>query len=319
MNGYWLINKILPVTLAETTMFKDLPMTEMAELLEELATFDGGSVCSPIKGARFFRNTKQTRRKPLLYTPGICIVASGYKLGHLGGKTFRYDAGNYLVTPISMPFECETFPNGNEPLLGLYIDIDLAQLNDLISQVDLHTDMQAHTVSDLQLAIGPSVMDDEMKDATIRLLKAHRSEEETRILGPAYVREIHYRALCGRQAPVLLSAARGNGTMAQVLNAISLMERSYQDKFDIKQLAVSAHMSTSAFHKAFKDITADSPLQYLKKIRLAKARDLIVQRKMRANLAASEVGYESPSQFSREFKRYFGESPADVMREMRSA
>ena len=294
-------------------------MTEMAELLEELATFDGGSVNSPIKGVRFFRNTKQTRRKPLLYTPGICIVASGYKLGHLGGKTFRYDAGNYLVTPISMPFECETFPNGNEPLLGMYIDIDLAQLNDLISQVDLHAGMQSHTVSDLQLAIGPSVMDDEMKDATIRLLKAHRSEQEARILGPAYLREIHYRALCGSQAPVLLSAARGNGTMAQVMNVISLMERSYQDKFDIKQLAVSAHMSTSAFHKAFKDITADSPLQYLKKIRLTKARDLIVQRKMRANLAASEVGYESPSQFSREFKRYFGESPADVMREMRSA
>ena len=294
-------------------------MTEMAELLEELATFDGGSVSSPIKGVRFFRNTKQTRRKPLLYTPGICIVASGYKLGHLGGKTFRYDAGNYLVTPISMPFECETFPNGNEPLLGLYIDIDLAQLNDLISQVDLHADTQSHTVSDLQLAIGPSVMDDEMKDATIRLLKAHRSEQEARILGPAYLREIHYRALCGSQAPVLLSAARGNGTMAQVMNVISLMERCYQDKFDIKQLAVSAHMSTSAFHKAFKDITADSPLQYLKKIRLTKARDLIVQRKMRANLAASEVGYESPSQFSREFKRYFGESPADVMREMRSA
>ena len=294
-------------------------MTEMAELLEELATFDGGSVNSPIKGVRFFRNTKQTRRKPLLYTPGICIVASGYKLGHLGGKTFRYDAGNYLVTPISMPFECETFPNGNEPLLGMYIDIDLAQLNDLISQVDLHAGMQSHSVSDLQLAIGPSAMDDEMKDATIRLLKAHRSEQEVRILGPAYLREIHYRALCGSQAPVLLSAARGNGTMAQVMNVISLMERSYQDKFDIKQLAVSAHMSTSAFHKAFKDITADSPLQYLKKIRLTKARDLIVQRKMRANLAASEVGYESPSQFSREFKRYFGESPADVMREMRSA
>lgn len=294
-------------------------MPEMAELLENLATNDGGSVNSPIKGVRFFKNSKQTRRKPLLYTPGICIVASGYKLGHLGGKTFRYDAGNYLVTSISMPFECESFPNGNEPLLGMFIDIDLVQLNDLIRQVDLHTDLHAHTASDYQLAIGPSVMDAEMKDATIRLLKAHRSEQEARILGPAYVREIHYRALCGSQAPVLLSAARGNGTMSQVLNAISLMERSYQDKFDIKQLAVSAHMSTSAFHKAFKDITADSPLQYLKKIRLAKARDLTVQSKMRANLAASEVGYESPSQFSREFKRYFGESPADVMREMRSA
>ena len=294
-------------------------MPDMAALLEELATFDGGSVSSPIKGVRFFKNTKPTRRKPLLYTPGICIIASGYKLGHLGGQTFRYDAGNYLVTSIAMPFECESFPSGNEPLLGLFIDIDLVQLNDLIRQANLLDDLHAHADKDFQLAIGPSVMDEEMKDATIRLLKAHRSEQETRILGPAYVREIHYRALCGSQAPVLLSAARGNGTIAQVLNAIGLMERSYQDKFDIRQLAVSAHMSTSAFHKAFKDITADSPLQYLKKIRLAKARDLIVQRKMRANLAATEVGYESPSQFSREFKRYFGESPADVMREMRSS
>jgi len=291
----------------------------MAELLEELATVDGGSVHSPIKGVRFFKNTKQTRRKPLLYTPGICIVASGYKLGHLGGQTFRYDAGNYLVTSISMPFECESFPNGNEPLLGLFIDIDVVQLNDLIRQVDMHNEPRQTKPQDFQLAIGPSAMDEEMKDATIRLLKAHRSEQETRILGPSYVREIHYRALCGSQAPVLLSAARGSGSLAQVLNAINLMERSYQDKFDIKQLAVSAHMSTSAFHKAFKDITADSPLQYLKKIRLAKARDLIVQRSMRANLAASEVGYESPSQFSREFKRYFGESPAEVMREMRSS
>lgn len=305
--------------LAKSTPYKESPMTNMAELLEELATNDGGSVNSPLKGVRFFKNTKQTRRKPLLYTPGICIVASGYKLGHLGGKTFRYDAGNYLVTSISMPFECESFPNGDEPLLGMFIDIDLVQLNDLIRQVDLHNDLHDSAANDYPLAIGPSIMDEEMKDATVRLLKAHRSEQETRILGPAYVREIHYRALCGSQAPVLLSAARGNGSMAQVMNAIGLMERSYQDKFDIKQLAVSAHMSTSAFHKAFKDITADSPLQYLKKIRLAKARDLIVQRKMRANLAATEVGYESPSQFSREFKRYFGESPADVMREMRLA
>ena len=87
-------------------------MSDMAELLAELATCDGGSVNSPIKGVRFFKNTRAMRRKPLLYTPGICIVASGYKLGHLGGKTFRYDAGNYLVTSISMPFECESLLSG---------------------------------------------------------------------------------------------------------------------------------------------------------------------------------------------------------------
>jgi AraC-like DNA-binding protein len=98
-----------------------------------------------------------------------------------------------------------------------------------------------------------------------------------------------------------------------------MMEGSYSEKFDIQQLADSVHMSVSAFHKAFKDITADSPLQYLKKIRLSRARDLIVQQGMKAYLAADEVGYESPSQFSREFKRYFGRSPAELMRDVRSS
>ena len=123
-------------------------MTEMAELLENLATIDGGSVNSSIKGVRFFKNSKQIRRKPLLYTPGICIVASGYKLGHLGGKTFRYDAGNYLVTSISMPFECESFPNGKEPLLGMFIDIDLVQLNAQYAATLSHQTGEQHTILD---------------------------------------------------------------------------------------------------------------------------------------------------------------------------
>lgn len=292
-------------------------MSKMIDLLEELATNDGGAVESKLKGVRFFKDTRHVRRRPMLYNPGICIVASGHKEGTLGGQFFRYDADNYLVTSVAMPFECESFPDKDKPLLGMYIDIDMGQLNDLITQMDLQAEVDQLEDNDYPLGIGPSAMDEDMKDAAIKLLKALRSEKEARILAPGLVRELYYRALCGSQAPVLYSLAKGRSTFSQVARAINILKGNYSDKHDVQQLADSAHMSVSAFHKAFKEITADSPLQYLKKIRLAHARDLIVQQNMKAYLAADAVGYESPSQFSREFKRHFGQSPAEVMREMR--
>jgi transcriptional regulator GlxA family with amidase domain len=130
---------------------------------------------------------------------------------------------------------------------------------------------------------------------------------------------VYYRALCGSQAQMLYALARGDNTFSQVAGVISMMEAKYSEKIDVQQLADSARMSVSAFHKAFKEVTADSPLQYLKKIRLARARDMIVQQNMKAYLAAEAVGYESPSQFSREFKRHFHQSPAEFKREMSSA
>jgi transcriptional regulator GlxA family with amidase domain len=97
------------------------------------------------------------------------------------------------------------------------------------------------------------------------------------------------------------------------------MQNNYSEKLDVDQLADTARMSASAFHRAFKEIASDSPMQYLKKLRLTKARNLIVQENMKAYIAADKVGYESSSQFSREFKRYFGKSPAEMMRELRAA
>jgi AraC-like DNA-binding protein len=291
----------------------------MVELLKELATVDGDAVESPLDGVRFFKDTRHVRRRPMLYNPGICIVASGYKEGLLDGKHFRYDADNYLVTSVSMPFECESFPSEDEPLLGMYIDIDMAQLNDLIDQMDLKAEIVGKDGHGQPLGIGPSAMDRDMKDAAVKLLRALRTEREARILGPGLVREIYYRALCGTQARVLYSLAKGSNSFSKVARVINIMEGNYSEKLDVQQLADSAHMSVSAFHKAFKEITADSPLQYLKKIRLSRARDLIVQQNMKAYLAADAVGYESPSQFSREFKRHFGQNPAEVMREIRPA
>jgi transcriptional regulator GlxA family with amidase domain len=162
-------------------------------------------------------------------------------------------------------------------------------------------------------------MDKDMADATTRLVKCLQSEAASQILGPGLVREILYRALCGTQAPILYSLAMHGGAFAQVARALRVMQSDFSAKLDVEQLASTARMSASAFHRAFKDITSDSPMQYLKKVRLARAKDLMMQEGMKAYLAADKVGYESSSQFSREFKRYFGQSPAEIMREVRAA
>lgn len=292
-------------------------MSKLAELLQNFPEIDDGPSASRLNGVLLFKETRHIPRKPMVYDPGLCIVVQGHKIGYLGDQKFRYDAKQYLVTTVTMPFECETFASLEEPLRGLYIDIDMGQLHDLIGRMDVQTGIGKNGERMLPCGIGPAVMDEEMLDATMRLVKCLRSEAETRILGPGIIREILYWALRGTQAPVLYSLALHSGTFSQVARVLKVMQNDYAGKLDVEQLAKMAHLSVSAFHRAFKEITSDSPVQYLKKIRLTKARDLMLQESIKANIAADKVGYESASQFSREFKRYFGQSPAEMMRESR--
>lgn len=292
-------------------------MTQMTTLLEYFPHIGDGLSESTLTGVRFFQETKNIARKPMIYAPGICIVVQGHKIGYLGDMKFRYDAKQYLVTTVTMPFECETFASPEGPLRGLFIDIDLAPLRDLIGRIDEQAGIDNGAERTLHRGIGPAVLDEEMLNATTRLVKCLRSEIESQVLGPGIVREILYRALCGTQAPVLHSLAMHNGTFSQIARVIKIMQNDYACKLDVEQLADSAHLSVSAFHRAFKDVTSDSPMQYLKKIRLTKAKDFMLQENMKAYLAADRVGYESSSQFSREFKRYFGQTPAEMMREFR--
>jgi AraC-like DNA-binding protein len=287
----------------------------MTDLLKHFPTIDDGLFESRLEGVRFFKATRPIPRQPMVYDPGICIIAQGQKTGYLGGRQFQYDANHYLVTSVTMPFECEAFASPEKPLRGLFIDIDMAQLHDLIGRLGLHMKIGGTSEKGLPRGIGPAVMDADMADATTRLVKCLRTQAESQILGPGLVREILYRALCGTQAPVLYSLATYGGAFSQVAHALKIMQSDYADKFDVEQLAGTAGMSASAFHRAFKEITSDSPMQYLKKIRLNKAKDFMVQENMKAYIAADKVGYESSSQFSREFKRYFGQSPAEMTRE----
>jgi len=293
-------------------------MSRITELLQSFPAIADGPSGSRLDGVLFFQETTHVPRRPMVYNPGICIVVQGHKIGYLGGQTFRYDANHYLVTSVTMPFECETFASPEEPLRGLYIDIDMGQLRDLIGRMDLHPGVGNGGERTLPRGIGPAVMDEGMLDAVTRLVRCLQTETEAHILGPGLVREILYRALCGSQAPVLYALALHSGTFSQMALVLKIMQNDYAKKLDVEQLADTAHLSVSAFHRAFKEITSDSPMQYLKKIRLSKAKDLMVQESLKAYMAADRVGYESSSQFSREFKRHFGYSPAEMVRELRA-
>jgi len=270
---------------------------------------------SNLEGVRFFKSRHHTPRTPLIYDPGIFIVAQGRKKGYLSDRVFQYDANNYLVTSVPIPFECETFATSEAPFLGLYIDIEMPVLHELIGQLGEINGIKNTKINQTPKGVGPAQMDEDMYDAVIRLLKCLQSETEAQILGPGLIKEILYRVLCGTQSSSLFALATHTGNFASVSRALKSIHSDYASKLDVEQLAGLAGMSVSTFHRAFKDVTSESPVQYLKKIRLSKARDFIKNDKMKAYIAADNVGYESVSQFSREFKRYFGQSPADLIKE----
>lgn len=199
------------------------------------------------------------------------------------------------------------------------MDIDAAVLHDLMSCMARRAPWDGEPRGTLPPGIGPAAMDADMVDAVGRLLKTLHSETETRILGPGLVREILFRVLCGEQAPILYALGLHNGHFARIARVVKMIRTDYARKLDVETMAGQVNMSPSAFHRVFKEITSESPLQYLKKIRLTKARNFLMEQDMKAYMAADRVVYESPSQFSREFKRYFGKTPADMIRELRTA
>lgn len=290
-------------------------MSELAKLMADLDLKENEATETDLKGVRFFKIVENAPRTPIIYEPGIYIVAQGHKIGYLGKESFVYDQDNYLVNLVSIPFECETFGSPEEPLLGIYIEINVENLRSIIEQLNLSSHYSKVNQSSLSRGIGPAFLDSEMKDAVCRLVKCLRSKSDTQILGPGLINEIVYRALNGDQAAVLYSLAMPNGNFEHISKVLRIIENKYAEKLDIGQLADMANMSESKFHKAFKEVTSESPLQYLKKLRLNKAKYLISQECIKAYVAAYRVGYESPSQFSREFKRYFGYGPAEAMNE----
>jgi AraC-like DNA-binding protein len=187
----------------------------------------------------------------------------------------------------------------------LAVRLDMAVVSDLACRMELRRIPYAE---DVQSSVSATPIDIRMSDAAVRLLECLRSPIEADILGPGIMREIVYRVLCGPQGHALLALLNTNGQLAQVHVALQHIHRRYAEPLNVPGIAEE---SVSAFHHNFKTVTSTSPLQYLKAVRLHKARMLMRFEGVGAAIAAVRVGYESPSQFSREFKRYFGHNATE--------
>jgi AraC-like DNA-binding protein len=283
----------------------------MTSLLDSLAVRNGIHP-SAIEGVKLMRATQPMPRSPVLYEPGIFIVGQGRKRGYLGDQVFTYDAHNYLVLSVPLPFECETEASPSKPMLGVSIRVDLGVLAELLMKMDGHAAEPA-----IPQGIYSTRLDARLSEATVRLLECLGDPVEARVLGPQVTREITYRVLCGEQGGALRAAAALHSRFAQVNRALQRIHSEYANELSVDALADAAGMSPSAFHQNFKAVTSTSPLQYLKTIRLHKARMLMAYEGLRAGIAAERVGYESQSQFSREFKRLFGASPVEETERVR--
>ena len=285
----------------------------MIELLAALTTGEG--IHPPLlEGVQLMRMERYVPPVPVLYEPSIVVIAQGRKRGYVGGRVYTYDPYNYLVLTVPLPFECETEASPSQPLLGVSIRADLSVLSELMMNMDAPA-FPASAPEPLGICSTP--LNKPLSEAVTRLLEHLTNPETARILGPQTVREITYHVLCGEQGNALRAALTLNSQFSQMSRALRRIHSEYTQTLDINTLAKDANMSLSVFHRRFKELTSTPPLQYIKTVRLHQARMLMAREGASAGEAAYQVGYESPSQFSREFKRLFTKTPSEEAAQVR--
>ncbi|ESJ26377.1 AraC family transcriptional regulator [Cupriavidus sp. HPC(L)] len=295
----------------------------MAALIGRLAPAEGYTM-SALDAVKFLRANGPLPRTPVLYDPCIIVLCSGRKRGFFAGREFVYDAQHFLVLSLPIPFESQTEASPDEPMLAISIRVDLGVLAELALSVPPASAPAAPSAAESARSaevsgIHSTPLDDRLGDAVVRLLEALTSDMEAAVLGPAILREIYFRVLCGPQGEALRASLAYQSNFGRIGKALRMIHAGYDQPLSVDALASASAMSVAAFHAAFKAVTGTSPLQYIKATRLHKARMLMIQQGINASVAASQVGYESPSQFSREFKRFFGRSPIDEARMMKEA
>jgi AraC-like DNA-binding protein len=283
-------------------------LAELKSLVDAFAP-EEGMTPSPLAAVAFGRSASSLPRAPVLIDPCLVIVCQGRKRSYLGDQVFDYGPGQYLVASMPMPFESESFASPQEPLMVVKVKLDLALAGELALALDAGAESAVAPESMFAAAIDAPIA-----DAAVRLLRALGSPLETRLFGQTLVRELCFRVLTGERGAALRAGLAQRGHFGQIAKALQRIHVDYHQRLDVDTLAREANLSAAAFHAHFKTVTATSPIQYLKATRLHKARLLMVQDGVSASRASSRVGYESASQFSREFKRLFGRTPVEEQR-----
>jgi AraC-like DNA-binding protein len=284
-------------------------------LLHALAPEEGYNL-TPLPSVRILRSNRALSRTPVLYDPGIVIVCQGRKRGYFGDQLYLYDTDHYLAVAVPVPFSMETDATPQRPLLALYLHLDFGIAAELAAQIDGEgVTTQAYAPQSMM----STPMDEAMQISVLRFLEAMHQPLDAVVLGPSLLRELYFRVLTGAQGGSMREALAMRGQFGKIGRSLRLIHTEYMRPLDVTQLAEESGMSVPSFHSHFKAITQVSPMQYVKSTRLHQARLLMIREEMTAEAASHVVGYTSPSQFSREFKRLFGLTPAAESKRMRES
>lgn len=260
-----------------------------------------------IPGLVLVRRREPSQPLSLLHEPSICVIAQGAKRVQVGGDAYEYDAKRYLISSVDLPtFVQVVKASAEKPYLGLVLKIDQRGFSQLI--VDSHLPPPRPQRSSRGIATGEMTI--QLLAAFQRLVDLLDEPADIPVLAPMIEREICYRLLVGDQGARLRQMATAGSQSQQIARAIDWLKRHFAQPLRIDALAAQAHMSRSTFHRHFRQVTGMSPLQYQKRLRLNEARRLMLAGDHNTSTAAFKVGYESPSQFNREYSRLFGAPPA---------
>jgi AraC-like DNA-binding protein len=296
----------------------DVLCGELAALLSRKTVTDGGHETA-IPELTLYRFSNPTEPTEVIQQPAVYIVVQGCKQVTVGDDTYIYDPSQYLAVSLALPAVGRVVEASPErPYLCMTLRVDARELAALIVETGLPAPRDDHDGR----ALYVSQLGSPLLEGLLRLVRLLDTPQDIPVLAPLILRELHYRLLQGEQHGRLAEIAIGNGRLRRVSGAIAWIKQHFAEPLQIEALAKRVNMSPSALHSHFKAVAAMSPIQYQKRLRLQEARRLLLSDATSAEAIAYAVGYASPSQFSREYARLFGQPPrrdAESMRDEVSA
>lgn len=288
-------------------------MGELAEIAERHV---GPTLINPTRIPQLAIYKSETRSDPVpaVHRPSLCFVAQGAKEMTLGGKVFRYSAGEYLVSTVDLPTTGEIMEaSARRPYLCFAMIVEPGLVYDVLRDANQSLEVERST----RPAMFVGKNDPPVSDAVLRLARCLDDASDCAVLAPGIMREIIYRLLQGKFGAMVREVGIVGSRTQRIAKSIEQLKNSFAEQLSIEELAKLAGMSPSSFHEHFKKVTTLSPLQYQKQLRLHEARRLLIAEGTSAADVGFRVGYQSPSQFSREYARFFGRPPLADARELR--
>ncbi|MDU1847759.1 MAG: AraC family transcriptional regulator [Niallia nealsonii] len=275
-----------------------------------------GTHLTPIPSLFFSRQTREIGPSHGVHTPSLCIVVQGLKEVFLSRERYLYGPSDYLITSVNVPITGQVLKASDTvPYLALKLEFTPNQILEVLTNAGI----QPVARNNAKRAMSVNKMESALLDAVLRLVQLLETPNDIPVLAPLIKKEILYRLLKGPFGMTLEQAAIDGSSTSHIRKVIDQIIKNYDSPFRVEDLAEIANMSVSSLHRHFKDVTAMSPIQFQKKLRLQEARRLLLSGSTDASNVAFQVGYESPSQFSREYSRMFGFPPIEDIKRLKTA